>query len=91
MSIRKDRSPNTGRRSIELDNYSSIGAQASDNPPTKSLVQVSCYGIHILYKGHSMSNQLGILGHLLDFDETWCVCTTYGAHHPYQLLTTYIT
>ena len=42
-------------------------------------------------KGHSVSNQQGILGHLSDFDETWCVCSIYGAHHPYQLLTTYIT
>ena len=38
-----------------------------------------------------VSNQQGILGHLSDFDETWCVCSTYGAHHSYQLLTTYIT
>ena len=27
--------------------------------------------------GHAMSIQQGILGHLLDFDETWCVCCTY--------------
>ena len=40
-----------------------------------------------LYMGHSMSNQQGILGHL----STWCVCSTYVAHHPYQLLTAYIT
>jgi len=26
-----------------------------------------------------------------NFDKTWCVCSTYGAHHPYQHLTTYIT
>ena len=37
------------------------------------------------------SNQQGILGHLSDFDETYYVCSTYGAHHPYQLLTTCIT
>jgi len=36
-----------------------------------------------LHKGHSESNQQGILGHLSDFDEIWCVCSTYGAHHPY--------
>jgi len=41
--------------------------------------------------GHSVSNQQGILGHLSDFDETYCVWSTYGAYHPYQLLTTYIT
>jgi len=41
--------------------------------------------------GHSMSNQQGILGHLSDFDETWCVCSTDGAHYPHQLSTTYIT
>ena len=29
---------------------------------------------------HSMQ---GILGNLLDFDEIWCVCSTYGVHHPY--------
>ena len=34
---------------------------------------------------HSISNKQGILGHLSDFDETYCVCSTYGAHHPYQL------
>ena len=31
---------------------------------------------------HSMSTQQGILGHLSDFDETYYVCSTYGAHHP---------
>ena len=40
--------------------------------------------------GHSVSKQQGILGHLLDFDETWYDCSSYGTHHPYQLLTTYI-
>ena len=44
-----------------------------------------------MHMGHSMSNQQGILGHLSDFDETWCACSTYGAHHPYQLLAPYIT
>ena len=41
--------------------------------------------------GHSVSDQQGILGHLSDFDETYCVCSTYGAHHLHQLLTTHIT
>ena len=41
--------------------------------------------------GHSVSNQQEILDHYSDFDKTWCVCSTYGTHHPYQLLTTYIT
>ena len=36
--------------------------------------------------GHSTSNQQEISGHLSDFDKTWCVCSTYGAHHPYQYL-----
>ena len=46
---------------------------------------------HLLHMGHSVSNQQGILGHFLDFDETWSVCSTYGAHHSYQLLTMCIT
>ena len=34
------------------------------------------------YMGHSMSNQQGILGHLSDFPETWCVVIlAYGTHH----------
>ena len=49
------------------------------------------YSTVVLHRGHSVSNQQGILDHLSDFDETYCVCSTYGTHHPYQLLTTYIT
>ena len=47
--------------------------------------------VHAYNMGHSMSNQQGILGHRSDFDETWCVCSTYGAHHSYQLLASYTT
>ena len=47
--------------------------------------------MQVVHMGHSVSNQQGILCHLSDFDETYCVCSTYDAHHPYQLLTTYIT
>ena len=40
--------------------------------------------------GHSMSNQQGILGHLSDFDETWCVSSTCGAYHSCKFLAPYI-
>ena len=50
--------------------------------------QMHAYVLSMQYIGHSVSNQQGILDHLLDFDETWCVCSSYGAHHPYQFLTT---
>jgi len=33
------------------------------------------------HMSHSVSNQQGILGHLSDFDKTWCVCNIYGAHN----------
>ena len=55
------------------------------------LYKISCNVITQWLMGHSLSNQQGILGHLSDFDETWCVCSTYGAHHPYQLLAPYTT
>ena len=37
-----------------------------------------------------MSNQQEISGHLSGFDETSCVCSTYGAHYPYHFFTALI-
>ena len=40
----------------------------------------------IMLMGHSVSNQQGILGHLTDFDKTWCAYSTYGAYCLHQFL-----
>ena len=28
--------------------------------------------------------QINKEGYPLDFNETWCVCITFGAHHPFK-------
>jgi len=41
--------------------------------------------------GRSMPNHRKIVRTPSDFDETWCVCSAYGAYHSCQFLAPYTT
>ena len=46
---------------------------------------------HTTYGSFHVKSPRNLQGHLSDFDETWCVCSAYGAHHPFQFLASYTT